>query len=507
MIDYRFFWSLFLRRLPIMLALVIVASTFGVVMAMRAAPTYYTAARMLVQGPQIVGDTRRAELPTGETLEIIEQQLMTRANLLDIANKTGVFRDRPGLSIDKKVAQMRANTTVIRSTNRSDAAMLVVGFTSPDAKTVADVVNEYTTLILSNATRTRVDLAEDRLAFYQQEVDRLSGELDQQNARILEFKRANAEALPENLQYRQGRMSLLQERVSRLESDLAALRAQRADMLRLFEATGTIQTGPSNATPEQQQLAQMQAELRRLKSVYAETSPRVRAAQAQLDALAASIDATPTDETEQTGTGNAMLDLNLSQIDSRVKGIEDEIAQSNEQMRILEQSIQDTATNAISLQALERDHAIIQARYDGAAQDLAVARTEERIELTARGQQITVLESAAVPTEPSGPNRVKIAVLGIGAGLALAIAYFVAMEMINNSIRRPAELRRKFDITPLAVIPYIEGKRERAKRRGMLVTALVAVVTIVPTVLWLVHTQYMPLDILAIKVLDKLGLA
>ena len=112
------------------------------------------------------------------------------------------------------------------------------------------MVNEFTTLVLSTNTRNRVGLAENRLAFYQQEVQRLGDDLDQQNAKILEFKQKNADALPENLRYSQDRQSLLQERVSRLESDLSTLQAQKQDMVRLFEQTGSIRQNDTPQTPE-----------------------------------------------------------------------------------------------------------------------------------------------------------------------------------------------------------------------------------------------------------------
>ena len=121
-------------------------------------------------------------------------------------------------------------------------------------------------------------------------------------------------------------------------------------------------------------------------------------------------------------------------------------------------------------------------------------------------KRISVIEAASVPSYPSGPNRKKIAMAGIGLGLSLAGAFFVLMELLNNTIRRPAELQSRFQITPLAVIPFIEGRRERRQRRAIRLAAILAVVVIIPLGLWVLHTQYMPLDILAQKIVTRLGL-
>ena len=504
MIDLRFYWTLLMRRLPVMLALLIICSAFGLVWAVKAPPTYSTSARLLVEAPQIAENTNAPS--ASESLDVIEQQLMTRANLIDIANKLNVFRgDAAGLSVDQKVTQMRANSSIRRSAGRDRATMMTVGFTSPDPRIAAAVVNEFTTLILASNTRNRVGLAEDRLAFYQQEMQRLSDDLDQQNAKILQFKQQNAKALPENLRYSQERQSLLQERVSRLESDLSTLQTQKQDMVRLFEQTGSIRQNNAPQTPEQQQLAALQSELSTTLGVYAEGSPKVRSLRTRIAAAERAVEAAnPPAETGETG--NSLLDVNLAQIDSRSAAINSELSQANAELQELANAISATATNSIALGALERDQANIQSRYNAAVANLGEARTAERIESSSRGQRITVIESANVPSRPSGPNRKKVATMGVGLGLGLASGFFALMELLNSAIRRPAEMRSRFQITPLAVIPYIETRHERRRRQSVGMAMILAVLILIPLALWGVHTQYMPLDILAQKVVNRLGL-
>lgn len=505
MIDLRFYWSLLMRRLPVMLALIIICSIFGAVWAIRAPSTYSTSARLLVENPQILESRDTGGDSANEMLQVIEQQLLTRANLIDVANKLNVFGEDSTLSVDEKIGQMRSGTSIRRTGGRNEATMMLVSFTSQNPRIAASVVNEFTTLILGTNTRNRVGLAENRLAFFQQEVERLSQDLDQQNARILEFKRQNGEALPENLQYRQARQSLLQERVARLESDIAMLGAQRTEMVRLFEQTGNVPADTGPQTPEQQQLAALRAELNSVLGIYAESSPRVRSLRNRIASAERAVEAQAV-PADTDNSGNSLLDVNLSQIDSRVNTLNSERTQANGELDALAASISATAANAIALGALERDHLNIQARYNAAVASLDQARQVERVETSAQGQRISVIEAASVPSRPSGPNRKKIAMSGIGLGLGLAGAFFALMELLNSAIRRPAELRSRFQITPLAVIPFIEGRRERQRRHAVLLAAILAVVIVIPLGLWGLHTQYMPLDILAQKIVTRLGL-
>ena len=108
--DLRFYWRLFVRRLPAMLAIFIVCSAIGAVMAMRAPTTFRTEARLVVEDPQIPQDLAESTVRTnaGAAIEIIRQRLLTRNNLLDIANDLQVFEDYSAMSPDEIVARMRA---------------------------------------------------------------------------------------------------------------------------------------------------------------------------------------------------------------------------------------------------------------------------------------------------------------------------------------------------------------------------------------------------------------
>jgi capsular polysaccharide biosynthesis protein len=172
----------------------------------------------------------------------------------------------------------------------------------------------------------------------------------------------------------------------------------------------------------------------------------------------------------------------------------------------LQENISLSASNAIRLAELERDYGIIQTRYGSAVSNLNAARMSERMEATAQGQRINVIENASVPQVPSGPDRPRIAAIGIFVGIALAVGYFTLLEVLNRTIRRPAELVERFEIAPLVTIPYMESRWERLLRRTGLLAATIAVLIGVPIALWYVDTYYLPLELIVQKGLAKFGL-
>ena len=508
-IDLKFYWGLFIKRLPVMLALFLVCSISAAVSALKLPPTYTTSAQLLVEEAQIPDSMVRAErIDAGQQLQIIQQRLLTRANLLGIARKFSVFEDIRSMTPDAIVTNMRAQTRIRRTGGREQATLMNVSFEARDGQIAANVVNEYVTLILQESTNFRMARAESTLAFFEQEVERLGADLDRQSAKVVAFKNENATALPSDLVYRQNRQTLLQERQARLEREIAAIEKQRTDMVRIFEATGQV-NGPDAAalSPEAQQLEQLKFDLQQALGVYSETNPRIvllRNRIAQLEkTLQEQAPVAPEGENEGPVT---ILDLTLAELAQRISILQEELQTVNRELETLNASIQATAGNAIDLSALERDFENIQARYNEAVANLNRARVNERIEVSAQGERVTVIENASIPSEPSGPKRFRIIAMGVIAGSGLAVGFFVLLELLNRVIRRPAELQAKFGIIPLAVVPYMESRRERMIRRGALLTAFLAVLIGVPAALWYIDTQYMSLDLLANKVLDRLGL-
>lgn len=507
--DIGFYFKLLSHRFPAMAALFLLCSCIGVVVALRLPTTYESSATLLVEPAQISNDLVRgaSAADTSRQLEEIQQRLLTRANLINVARTARVFRNQSQMNPDVVVAQMRQMTTIRRSNARDQATIMRIGFKGENPEKVTAVVNEYVNLVLEVNSDFRTARAEGTLEFFQQEVESLSQSLDAQSAKILEFKSRNADALPENLDYRLNRQSLLQERLARVERDLEALATQRSSIERIYESTGRLETvGNVPLQPEQVRLRTLEGELRVALSVYSETNPRVKLLRNQIEALQkqmVDLSAGAAGEEEASPPVTA-LEISLSEIDARVTALNQEMTAISAELKTLEESIDRTPASRIELNAMERDQENLQALYSAAVQRVSQARMGERIETSSKGERITVLEPANVPNTPSGPNRAGIAGLGVLAGLGMAGGLFVLLELLNQTIRRPSEITRALEITPLAVVPRYETVADRRRRRIVQLTTMGIVITLVLTVLWAIDTYYIPVDQLFQRIVNRL---
>jgi polysaccharide chain length determinant protein (PEP-CTERM system associated) len=483
----------------------------GVVAAMRAPVTYVTSARLLVEDPQIPGELAASTVRTdaNAAIEIIRQRLLTRANMLDIAFDMNVFENYSAMAPDDIVQQMR-DATDIRSRG-VDPVIVTVSFRARNGQIAANVVNEYVTRIVNANVELRTGSAEQTLRFFEQEAERLSTELDLQSARITQFQTENSDALPDEQQFRMNRLTLLQERIASAERERGALVDQRARIVEIFESTGEIAaSGSSPLTPDQQQLRQLERELENALLIFSEENPQVQLLQRRIAQQRSRVEnnlATAAENDASATAGATALDVQLVQIDSQIETLDELLTGAREQLDGLEDAIARTPQNAITLRSLERDYENIRRQYDRVVASLAEASTGERIELTSRGQRISVIEAANVPRSPAGTNRILIAAMGFAAGLGLAGALFVLLELLNRSVRRPAEMISALGITPLATIPFFEDPARRMRRRTVRIASILIILVGVPAALWAVDTYYLPLDQLAQRILSRVGLA
>ncbi|MBM9596187.1 GumC family protein [Roseitranquillus sediminis] len=511
-LDLKYYASVFLRRIYVLVIIAFGVTATATYVALELPPKYRAQARLLVESAQIPTDLAASTVTTGtaEQLQIIQQRLMTRENLLQIARSHGVFARKPQMSADDIVSSMRAQTDMRQSGGGrgGGATFMTIGFSSSDSDTAAQVVNEYVTRILEENRGIRTALAEQTLDFFQQEVNRLGVELDQQSDRIIEFKRRNSNALPSSGSYLQSRQTSLQERSTQIVRELGELEDQRERLVTVYESGGSV-TSQQQLSPEEQRLQNLRKELDSALVVYSPQNPRIRMLEAQIaqmeERVAASAPAASVNdaETETQDPRKMMLDMQLAEVDAREEYLQNQQAFIESELAGIAESLEQLPQVTIAIDGLERDYANIQSQYNQAVSRLSLAATGERIELLSKGQRIAVIEQATVPNTPTSPNRPLIAGGGALAGVALGAAAIVLLELLNQSIRRPVDLERKLGITPIATLPYIRTRRELIWKRLVILLLIALVVVGGPAALYAVHTYYMPLDLLIERIMNK----
>jgi uncharacterized protein involved in exopolysaccharide biosynthesis len=379
---------------------------------------YLAQGKILVESQEIPADLVRPTVTSAasERIQVIQQRIMTRENLLAIMNKYGLFtKEQKWMSGSQLLDLMRDRTaiTLIEATGTTpgrrdvNTIAFTLGFEYESAELAMRVANEFMTLILNEDARTRTNRAVETTRFLAREVERLQRELGQSEAQITDAKQRKLES-------------------------------SRQQQQSGIPASGTV------STPLNQTLANLKADLAEKEVVYSGTHPTIKMLKQKIAALEKSIAASP--PAPQTVSASTAVD----------------------------------DVDRFGLDALQKQKATIEKSLDEASKKLTAGRLGESLERDQQSERLEVIEQPTLPQKPIKPNRIKLLVLTFAAAMAAGIGALFAVETVDRTIRGSHELLGIFDSHLVVAIPYISTRKEtlrKKKKKVYIIGGIVAVLT------------------------------
>jgi polysaccharide chain length determinant protein (PEP-CTERM system associated) len=510
-LDLSYYFAVFLRRIHYFVIITALVSAAAIAAAFLLPSVYQARSLLLLETSQIPGPLQAptVQIAALEKLQTSENLLMTRANLLDIAKRLNIFRDMDKMTPDDIVQGMRDNTVIKKSAGKGEATTMELSFSAETGKTAAAVVNEYVTMILRADAELRKSVSQGTVELFDQEVKRLSAELSEMSAKILDFQNKNSDALPSTLAFRMTQQSTLQAKIDTLDQQIKQLEDQKVSLTAMFKATGQVSIASGTAlTPEAKQLQTLNDQLNQALALLSPENPKIAMLKQQIASLEKIVAAQnqAANPGGATGAPATPFDLQIAALDSQVKTATDQRNQFMEQMKVLQDSIDRTPANQVALDALNRDYMNIQAQYNTAVGRLSQADAAAQIEALSKGEKFTVVDAATVPNNPAKPDRLIISLGGTGAGMVLGMAVILLMEILNRSVRRPKDIVRAFGITPIVTIPYLRTPGETMRRRSAFAAGMMVAVVGIPALIYAVHVFYQPLDVILNQAAAQFGI-
>jgi uncharacterized protein involved in exopolysaccharide biosynthesis len=204
----------------------------GVVVVAIQRPIYLAEGKILVETQEIPADLVRPTVTdtANQRIQVIQQRIMTRDNLLAIVNKFGLFASQKQWMSGTQLLDLMRERTELKlvdltlptvQSNLTIAFTLSFEYENPDL--AMRVANEFLTLILNEDARTRVTRASETTKFLEQEVRRLQGVVNATQGQIAEVKARPRDPVQE-----------MPEQVKVQMATLAALKADLAEKSSIY---------------------------------------------------------------------------------------------------------------------------------------------------------------------------------------------------------------------------------------------------------------------------------
>ncbi len=461
-------------------------------------PSRYESRATILIESQLIPDQLAASTVTAsasERIKVIEQRLLARDNLLEIARKYSLYSDRINrLTPTEVVDTMRDKITIaqidVEAASRRGTQVIgfTVSFEYAQARASAQVTNELVTKILSQNVETRLSRATETSSFFQQQISSLESRLLATEQKMAAFKRENEDALPETLSIRREELGILTNQIAKLDQEIQFTQTGEATTTDgELASADQLEFRRQSAQVNYDTLVKRRDTLKPLAEKGFIAKTKILDLDSQIDRAKIELDSV-----------EAQMDAKGMSVDPavRLKMLQDTRAKLSERADTLKGSIGKTPSVEVQLAAMARDYNNLQAEYNQTKAKLTEAQTGEQLEQDRQAERFEVIEQATIPEEPSSPNRPLIVLAGGAGGFGLGLALVLLLEFLDNSIRTSGDLERRLKVRAFAVIPYIEtayeGQQRKSKRLWYASGAVVAVIGVVAAV----HILYLPLDLL-----------
>jgi uncharacterized protein involved in exopolysaccharide biosynthesis len=201
-----------------------------------------------------------------------------------------------------------------------------------------------------------------------------------------------------------------------------------------------------------------------------------------------------------TSTGNAMVDSRLVEARRQIAVLEAQIAsRQREEARlkneigIYQARVEAAPARESELVAITRDYDTLKQRYQTLLSKREDAKIAANLERRQIGEQFKVVDAARLPERPESPDRLRMNLMGILAGLGLGLGLAALLEYKDTTLRNEDDVLVTLSVPVLAMVPEITtgpGKRRGRKRRlalsaGVLLAGLLLGAALVWRLGWL----------------------
>ena len=454
----------FIQLLPVVLWqrkwFVIVPTLIGIVGAIAAInlipPVYRSNAIMLVQSPQLPTDViGTAELDVVDRrIARIREQITARPELIALIERHALYEsERRSDPLSEVIENMRDAVTLTpsqsavpgSSTGQTTIAFeLAFDYREPTATQA--VVQDLMNRILQLDASGNIEQATNTFQFLTDQSKTLEAQIADLQSKIAQINARNGGVLSGGSMIVNGASGSYDVQIASLQRDNQSLVQQR-------NVAQTSDVRDPIVSAAEQRLAAARA-------VYSETRPDVVVAKqnlVQARELAQSNTRTiPVDVIDQ------QIAFNNSQIAALRAAKAGEQAQVNSQLSaqarapLVQQQIGDLQLRLTS----------VNDQYEEVQTRLLAARAGVRAEDEQMSERLSVVEPPVIPDSPSWPDRLKLALGGIGGGLALGFILAYAIELLLRPIRGPAALYNILGAAPLGVIPVVKLKTPKKRKWG-----------------------------------------
>ena len=458
----------------------------GVLVGTQLPKEYTSRTLVLVSRPAVPSDYVKPVVTEdlSQRLASMKGEILSRSRLEPIIEKFDLYvQDRAKVHMEDLVERLRKTVEITPleptpGTQDRNIPGFSVNVTFNNSQLAQQICTEITSMFLEQNSRALEQQASRTTSFIGQQLDEAKAKLDQQDAKLAQFKRQYIGSLPEETQ---GNLTLLTTLNTQLDANTQALSRAQQDkafnesLLSQQEASWKKSQTEKNPETLEEQLRTRQDQLAVLESRYTSEHPDVVKLKNEIAELKKKIEESPNPSDTPAKSRKLTEPVEMQQLRAKIQEAElnhQELLKRQtkiqDQIRVLEGHIEASPMVEQQLKELTRNYQSALDFYNDLLKKRDNSEMAKDLVHQQEGEQFRVLDPPNLPTSPSFPKILNFAAGGLGGGTILALIILYLLMATDKALHSEREVEAYLQLPVLVSVPLLESLTARAAGPGFL---------------------------------------
>lgn len=441
--EYKKYLQLVLRNKErfVVIALLLMTAVFAVSLLL---PRKYQASSTVFIEKNVISELVRGITVTPsmeDTINVLTYAITSRSLLTKVVDSLDLDLSKNPAEIEQLVRSLQRNTTV----KVKDKNLFTVSFIHENPRIARDFVNTLVRLYIEENISSKRGESYDATKFLSEQIDNFNGKLEKAENEVNAFKRDKGGIISID----EGRLF---EEINTAQQKLYDLELRRRQLEGMRNVTRRAND------PLQSRLSLLQKRLDELRVGYTDSYPEVVKVKGDIETVKEQMAARGRSESQPLDPQE------LARIDAEVDAIRITEHGLQRYIRTNRSLLQSIPSAKAALDKLELEKQNQKNIYDQLFARHGQSEVSKQMEVQDKTTTFRVVDPALLPVKPSSPNRLKIMLMGMVAGLAASFGLLFLMDQLDRSVK-DVEFVKGLGAPVLAIIPRMQDPLLEARQR------------------------------------------
>jgi polysaccharide chain length determinant protein (PEP-CTERM system associated) len=412
-----------------------------------------------------------------EHLWTVRQVIFSDPVLKVAAKETKKYRDVQGELSPQQLEEFREQVNTSELIKIDSEHTFKLTYESGDRYEAMNVTNKLAEAFVQHASAKREKKTEEAATVIDDQFEALKKRMDDQSKQIHDYKTKTVNALPDHIDDNIRGVQSTKEQIQDRDTKISEEQAKRASIereLQDLEAKGVLdQPIVHEKTADETKVEELRIQLAELQTRYTAAHPSVTNMKRQISDLERSIASQPKkgrNEPSPTYLRYSQLKSELEGVDQRIAGYRRDQQKLQAQMDTYSHRLEATPQHEKVIEDMNRELRVGELQFHALLDKKLDNNLAKGFEQSQSGIAFAVTEPAGLPQAPYSPQRERLILMGIVAGLGLGLILAFVLEQ-NDTTFGTVDDFQTFTTLPVAgVLPNIQPGKKKGKAANPIVT-------------------------------------